>query len=142
MSTFDLYSSIGFVLVNTSFRAKQGLTALFQKNDFDSTVDQFVILSALLHENGITQTQLCEKTCKNTSNLTRIISGMEEKELVTREKGNDGRSRVVYISSKGTALYESLAPFADMYMNQIFSEFSDDEKELLRDMLNRIKKHL
>lgn len=142
METFDLYSSIGFVLVNTSFRAKQALTALFQKQGLDATVDQLVILSALLNENGITQTKLCEKTCKNNSNLTRIISGMETKGLVTRQKGHDGRSRIVCISDKGMILYQALAPIAEVYMNQIFSEFSDEEKGLLRDMLARINKQL
>lgn len=142
METFDLYSSIGFVLVNTSFRAKQALTALFQKQGLDSTVDQLVILSALLNENGITQTKLCEKTCKNNSNLTRIINGMEEKRLVTRQKGQDGRSRIVCISDKGKILYEALAPIADGYMSKIFSEFSKEEEKLLRDMLARINNQL
>lgn len=142
LETFDLYSSIGFALVNTSFRAKQALTASFQKQGLDSTVDQLVILSALLNENAITQTKLCEKTCKNNSNLTRIINGMEEKGLVTREKGHDGRSRIVCISDKGMALYESLVPIANGYMTQIFSEFSDEEKELLRGMLARINNQI
>ena len=73
LPSFDLYSSLGFLLVNTSFQVKQNLTAIFQREGFDATVDQFRVMGALFGKDGMTQKQICEISCKNDSNLTRIF---------------------------------------------------------------------
>lgn len=142
MKLFDLYSSLGFLLVNTSFQAKQNLTSLFQKKGFDATVDQFTVMGALIGEKGMAQRQLCEKSCKNDSNLTRILSGMENKGLIYRQKGQDARSRNVYLSDKGQTLYTSLAPIAETYMRQVFIGLTDDDEKTLKRILLHIRNNL
>lgn len=142
MKKFNLYSSLGFIFGNTSFQAKQNLTALFHKNGFDSTVDQFSILAALQIEDGITQTQLSGRSCKQSSNLTRILTGMEEKGLLLRLKGCDARSRNVHISQAGRTLYKALSAITENYFQHIFSGLTEEEQRTFADMLHRIQNNL
>jgi len=139
---FDLGASLGFLFVNTSFQAKQNLTALFKHSGFDATADQFAVIGVLAMENGITQRQLCEKSCKNDSNLTRILNGMERKGLILRQKGRDARSRHVHLSAAGKALYLSLAPIAEGYMRRVFAGLSDEERAGLEKVLLHIRGNL
>jgi len=127
------------LLVNTAFQAKQNLTTLFQKEGFETTIDQFVVMGALMGQNGITQKQICQICCKNDSNLTRILNGMESKGLIYRQKGKDARSRNVYISDKGQVLYIALAPIAERYMNQALGDLSDEERGVLAKILLHIR---
>ncbi len=142
MPEFDLFSSPGFLFINTAFLAKQNLTARFQKSGFDATVDQFAVLSVLNHEDGITQTVLCERSCKNSSNLTRILNGMTAKGLVERKAGEDARSRKVSMTENGKALYQALAPIAHQYMMEIFAPLTEEEQQALLSMLKRMKNRL
>jgi len=142
MLYFDLYSTLGFLFVNTGFQAKQNLTVIFQKEGFSTTIDQFVVMSALFGTHGITQKQICDKCGKNRSNLTRLLRRMENTGLITRQKGYDGRSRYVYLSEEGRELFISLAPIAVKYMAQVLGDLSDDEKDLLTKLVFRIREKL
>lgn len=142
INQFDLHSSLGFLLVNTAFQAKQNLTKLFQQEGFDTTIDQFVVMGALIGKNGITQKQICQICCKNDSNLARILSGMENKNLIYRQTGEDARSRNVFLSEKGGALYIALAPIAERYMNQVLGDLSNEERGILVKILLQIREKL
>jgi len=142
MAAFNLYSSLGFLLVNTSFQAKQNLNRLFLENGFDNTVDQFVVLGGLLNEGTTSQTELCQRSCKNSSNLTRILTNMESKELISRTKGNDARNNNVSITESGLVLYKGLAPIAERYMRHVFSELTNEERSMFENILLRIRDRL
>jgi DNA-binding MarR family transcriptional regulator len=129
-------------MVNTSFQAKQNLTSAFQKAGFDTTVDQFTVMGAIIGEKEITQRQICEKSCKNDANLTRILKGMESKGLVFRQKGKDARSRNVYLSDEGKQLFASLVPIAEEYMHRVFTGLSEEEEKLLEQMLLKVREKL
>ena len=137
-----MHSTLGFLFVNTAFQAKQNLTALFQKEGFDTTIDQFVVMGALIGKDGITQKHICQICCKNESNLARILKGMEDKGLIRRQKGRDGRSRNVYLSEDGQALFIVLAPIAEKYMTYVLSDLSDDERSILAKLVLRIREKL
>jgi len=113
INQFDLHSSLGFLLVNTAFQTKQNLTKRFQQKGFDTTIDQFVVMGALLGKNGVPHKQICQIFRKNDSNLAHILNGMENKNLIYRQKGEDARSRNVFLSDKGQALYIALVPMAE-----------------------------
>jgi len=133
---------LGFLFVNTAFQAKQNLTALFQKAGFDTTIDQFVVMGALMGKEGIAQKQIAQICCKNESNLTRILKGMEGKGLIFRQKGRDARSRSVCLSDTGQTLYFALAPIAESYMTQILGELSVEEKAVLAKLIMHIREKL
>jgi len=130
------------LFVNTAFKAKQNLTALFQKEGFDTTTEQFAVMGALIGKDGITQKELCQISHKNESNLTRILKGMEGKGLIYRQTGKDARSRNVYLSDKGQTLFISLAPIAESYMTEVLGGLSEQEKATLAKLVLHIRNNL
>ena len=142
INQFDLHSSLGFLFVNTAFQAKQNLTTLFQKEGYDITIAQFAVMGALIGKNGLTQKQICQISCKNDSNLTRILNGMESKGLIYRQKGQDARSRNVYLSEQGQALYVALAPIAEKYMYQVLGDLPEEQRGILAKILLTIREKL
>jgi len=128
--------------VNTAFKAKQNLTALFQKEGFDTTTEQFAVMGALIRKDGATQKELCQISHKNESNLTRILKGMESKGLIYRKTGLDARSRNVYLTDKGRILFISLAPIAESYMTEVLGGLSGQEKAMLSKLLLHIRNNL
>ncbi|WP_313182502.1 MarR family winged helix-turn-helix transcriptional regulator [Lacrimispora sp.] len=142
MQQFKLFDTLGFLTINTAFQAKQNLNSIFLRNGIDASMDQFVILSVLLINNGIVQKALSEQCCKSDSNITRILNVMENKELIERKKGKDARSRSIFITQKGTLLYQRLAPLAAAYNSQLFEGFSEEEIIIYRGLLMRMRENL
>lgn len=142
MQQFELFDTLGFLTINTAFQAKQNLNSIFLRNGIDASVDQFVILSVLLINNGIVQKTLSEQCCKSDSNITRILNVMENKELIERKKGMDARSRSIFLTQKGTLLYQRLAPLAAAYNSQLFEGFSEEEIIIYRGLLMRMRENL
>jgi len=142
MQQFELFDTLGFLTINTAFQAKQNLNSIFLRNGIDASVDQFVILSVLLINNGIVQKALSEQCCKSDSNITRILNVMENKELIERKKGMDARSRSIFLTQKGRLLYQRLAPLAAAYNSQLFEGFSEEEIIIYRGLLMRMRENL
>lgn len=142
MHQFELFDTLGFLTINTAFQAKQNLNSIFLRNGIDASVDQFVILSVLLIKDGIVQKALSEQCYKSDSNLTRILNVMENKGLIARKKGRDARSRSIFLTEKGTLLYQRLAPLAAAYNSQLFEGFSEEEIVIYRGLLMRMRENL
>lgn len=78
----NIRASLGYNMINTSWQIKETLRKAFMANGFDITSDQFAVLLRLWEEDGISQLELCQRTCKNKSNLTRILDSMEKRALI------------------------------------------------------------
>ncbi|MCL2377567.1 MAG: hypothetical protein FWC77_00415 [Defluviitaleaceae bacterium] len=99
-------------------------------------------MGALIGKDGITQKDICQLCCKNDSNLTRILKGMENKGLIIRKKGKDARSRNVFLSGDGQALFILLAPIAETYMAQVLGDLSDEERNMLAKLVHNVREKL
>ncbi|MBN1776337.1 MAG: MarR family transcriptional regulator [Clostridiales bacterium] len=142
MMQFDLFDTLGFLTVNTALHAKQNLNSIFLRSGTDATLDQFVVMSVLLINDGIVQKQISEKCDKSDSNLTRILNVMESKKLIMRKTGKDARSRSIYLTETGKQLYSKLAPLASDYNRQVFEGFSETEMRMFKGLLLRMRENL
>jgi len=112
---------------------KDGLRKEFMKNGYDITIDHFAILFRLWQQNNLTQHQLCELTCKNKSNLTRILDTMEKKDMVRRNPNPaDRRSFIISTTEYSCSLQAPITKIALEYSNKIFERISEDEFEMLK----------
>lgn len=59
------------------------------------TYPQYITLSALWHEDGVTVGHLCKTLMIETNTLTPILQRLEKQELVTRERGQDDERQVI-----------------------------------------------
>ena len=135
----ELTRSLGFILINTSMRIKDELRKGFAEEGFDITPDQFAVLIRLWNEDGLSQKELCEKTLKTKSNMTRILDSMEKKGFVSRRMNNeDRRSYNIYLTQKSNSIQDKLVLAAVNMNHQIFKNITDEEQKNLVRVLDNI----
>lgn len=127
----------------TSIDIKDGLRKEFLKSGYDITIDNFAILTRLWQQDNLTQQQLCELTCKNKSNLTRILDTMEKKNMVKRIPNHmDRRSFTIALTDYTISLKEVIQSISQEYSNKIFKKINENDINSLNHILSEISKVL
>ncbi|MDR0325098.1 MAG: MarR family transcriptional regulator [Oscillospiraceae bacterium] len=116
---------------------KDGLRKEFLKNDYDITIDHFAILFRLWQQDSLTQQQLCDLTCKNKSNLTRILDTMEKKDMLRRNLNPaDRRSFIISLTEYSRSLQAPVTEIALKYSDRFFSRINDEDFKTLQRILS------
>lgn len=72
--------------------------------------DHWLVLEALREENGLTMTELVERTGTNSATLTRVVDKLISNALTYREvDGADRRKIRVFLSTRGKSFHQRLA---------------------------------
>jgi DNA-binding MarR family transcriptional regulator len=71
------------------------------------TADQFVVLSLVAEEGGLTQGEIAERCASDPSTVGALLRLLEDKGLVTRRRHpEDGRARSIDLTPEGRELHE------------------------------------
>lgn len=139
----NIGNSLGYIMVNVSWQMKETLRKLFLAKGYDVTSDQFAVLLRLWQQDGISQLELCQKTCKNKSNLTRILDSMEKRGLLFRQLSKqDRRSYNICLTEKGTGLKDGMISIALEFQTSILNGINKEEEKVLLKVLDNIKQNL
>lgn len=131
---FTLDKSIGYLINKTAIKLKSELFNNFKSGGFNITTEQWAVLACLKEKDGRTQNEIAEKLIKDKTNVSRILDGMQKKQLIERcAHESDRRSFRILITQKGKALVEGLIPIARR-LNQTAADGLDnkDIRELER----------
>jgi len=74
------------------------------------TIAQFTLLQALTLAGRITQSGLGELLVLDSTTLTRTLRTIQRRGWIRRLPGQDGRSRVVVLTSAGRSVFERAVP--------------------------------
>jgi DNA-binding MarR family transcriptional regulator len=98
------------------------------------TADQFVLLTMLAEEDGITQITVVERTGSDPNTVTAILRLLERRGLVRREAhAHDGRARCVFLTPLGRRTQRRLAKVADEMLARLWNGVAAaDRQPLLR----------
>lgn len=132
--------SLGFMM-GTTYRK---LSALFQNGikEHGITPEQWSVLYQIDREEGLIQKEIAKRAGKDKPTTTRILDHLEGKGLIYKRTGeNDRRSFLVYITEKGRALVKETYPIEAQVTEDIKQIISNEEYELLMDLLIRINNH-
>ena len=139
----NIGNSLGYIMVNVSWQMKETLRKLFLAKGYDVTSDQFAVLLRLWQQDGISQLELCQKTCKNKSNLTRILDSMEKRGLLFRQLSKqDRRSYNICLTEKGAGLKDGMISIALEFQTSILNGINKEEEKVLLKVLDNIKQNL
>lgn len=131
--------SIGFVINRTARKYKQFLTDEFKKNGFDVTPDHWAILNRLWEEDGKTQKELSQSLFKDMTNVSRILDGLEKRNLIIRQANKeDRRSFKIYLTEKGNNMKGQLIPIAEKVLSKSLQGFDEDTILFLIRKLNQL----
>ncbi|MES0869578.1 MarR family winged helix-turn-helix transcriptional regulator [Pseudovibrio sp. SCP19] len=104
----------------------------------DLSLAQWVVLSALWRQDGLSVSELSDYSGKKTAALSRLLDRMESKELVSRSAvEDDKRSVKIHLTEKG----QGLSHLIDMYRHVngvLLADLTEEEQKLLLPMLERM----
>lgn len=131
--------SIGFVIDRTLRKIRQHLQKKFNENNYDITVEQWVVLDMLQQKNGIPQNEIAENTFKDAPTVTRIIDQLCKKGWVYRQTDNDDRRKFnVFVTIEGLKVAEQLLPFVFEVRQKSWEGLSEEDYQHLIRILNVI----
>ncbi len=105
------------------------------------TADQFVILSLLSEQDGITQQELVRQASSDPNTVRAMLLLMEKRGVVARGRHpTDGRARRVILTRKGRQTYDKLLAEIKPLQKRLSALFRAKEAETLVLFLSRISK--
>ena len=106
---------------------------------FGMTADQFVVLSLLTEEDGITQRQVAERSYSDANTIAAMLARLEKKKLVRRERHpTDGRARRVGLTSQGRKVQRHVWESWKRLLKELDDAFHSEELQALKSLLERV----
>jgi DNA-binding MarR family transcriptional regulator len=103
------------------------------------TADQFVVLTLLAEEKGLTQREIVARAYSDPNTIGEMLTRLEGKKLVRRGRHpRDGRARVVSLTLKGRTAQKQLWASWEGRLRQIDGAFGPRELKTLKRLLIRI----
>jgi DNA-binding MarR family transcriptional regulator len=111
--------------------------------DMDFTRAQWRVLAHLRRAEGINQSQLADRMDVEPITLVRLLDKLEGAGYVERRADpQDRRAYLLFLTDKAGPLIERLEVISVELREEILGEFSPAERDLLIDMLMRVKSKL
>lgn len=109
---------------------------------FDLTSSQFDVIATLGNTDGMSMSQIGEKTLITKGTLTGVIDRLIKKALVTRDNPpGDRRTVIVCLTPKGQQVFEQVFPAHIAYLKTQFEYLEPSELDLLRILLGRLRQN-
>ena len=101
------------------------------------------ILRYVSEHPGCLQKEIAENCFVDTSTLTTVLSNMERKDLIKRERlANNNRAYSINVTPHGKAVLDSIKEQYDTMVDTALSGFSQNEADELISYLNRMTENL
>jgi DNA-binding MarR family transcriptional regulator len=103
------------------------------------TADQFVLLSVVAREPGITQITIVERTASDPNTVAAILRLLEQRRLVRREAhASDGRARCVFLTAEGRRVQRRAARDAEPILTALLDCMADCDNSQIERFLQRV----
>jgi DNA-binding MarR family transcriptional regulator len=136
---FTLSNSIGHIVNIVANRMKAELENAFIQSNYDITALQWMVLSIIYENDGITQNKLSQLSKKDKTNIARILEKLEKKGLVTKIKDDiDKRAFRLYLTNEGKHLKEELTQLTVNVLKKSTMNISKDEHAVCLNVLKKI----
>ena len=136
----DFEKSLGPWLGRTMKMVDHHLQEAFNATKIDITKEQMIVLKRLQGQDGMNQNELASQTYRDKSSLARLLSKMEAKGYIKREKGKiDKRNKRVFLTSHGIEVFESTRPVIKEVMDTMENGISEPDKEMVIEALKQIQ---
>lgn len=101
------------------------------------------LLFTLYYKDGQSQKELADKLRIKPATVTVMITRMEKSDLVTRKQDEqDQRISRVFITEKGREMCNKLKSIFEILNDECFSNFTEEEKVLLRRFFLQMRDNL
>lgn len=123
-------NAIGFWIHRVYQATRNEMFRAFREVGEDVTPEQWAVLIRLWERDGRTQSELSDATFRDRPTMSRILDGMQERDLLEREVDRmDSRVRIVRLTRRGRALQKKLVPIVQRLVERVVSGI--DEADLI-----------
>jgi len=139
----ELFSTYSYLLERTARKVKQYAQRRFHAENYDITVDQWLIIKNLNSRNDMNQSQLAEITGKDHPTLTRIIDLLCKKELTERRlHPTDRRCFTIHLTVMGKQKVSEWSPKMAEIRMKAWENLTEEDYRNLKRILDTIYKNL
>lgn len=135
---YEIEKSIGFLLAKGYQRA----WAIFREeiDEFELTPPQFALLAFLWIEDGLTQSELSEKSQVDRTTIGGLVDRLVKTGFVERKPHpKDRRAFKIHLTPKGKSMQEPLSGCASRSLARLTKGLNETEIQELRRMLEIIR---
>lgn len=110
-----------------------------KENGFKITIDQWLIIKAILENPGIPQQEIAEKVFKDNASVTRIIELLVQSGYLQREINlNDRRKFNLIVTDEGKSIIESVQQIVVQNRKTALDGISATDLEIMNASLKKI----
>ncbi len=144
MTTSAIQNSVsGYQIEVTSKRVRQAFQHRLTDAKINVTVDQWVLLQALDHKEGISQLELAKAVYKDQPSVTRILDLLVQKKMITRNPDpSDRRKFLIVLTKDGKAIISKIKPLVYTFRKQTFAGINPKALNQFQETLNTIFNNL
>ncbi len=111
--------------------------------DIELEKGQYLYLSRVFENPGITQRQLSDLLCVDKTTTNRAISRLIEKKLVVKKSDlNNKKHKLLWVSNKGEELYKTLERESNYSTHVALSGLNQDEIIKMDKLLSKIARNV
>lgn len=136
-------NSIIFYNIDKAIRAYRNYAQRQLKaHGYSITIDQWLIIKAILENPGITQNEIGDLVFKDNASVTRIIDLMVKSEYVTRHVHPDDRRKTnLEVTDSGKKVIREVQNIVENNREIALKEVSKDELEMMYSALLKISEN-
>jgi len=135
---------IGNAIVASGRAIKVHNLNLYNTYKFEITPEQYLVLNMINDDEHLSQNKLCELLYKDKSNMTRLISVLEDKGLVTKTSQSERGKQlnIIKITEKGKNLRALITPVMIESRKKYLEGISQDDMYTCIKVLSQIQHNL
>ncbi len=119
--------------------AVSGKIADMYEREFKISIWQWRILAVLGESDGLTSTEVANRTLMDKPAVSRATASLLERGLISRKSDTaDRRKAELRLSANGRKIYDAIIPRALSYEAEILASLSPDEAATLHALLTRL----
>ena len=107
-------------------------------NNFDITIDQWLILKSIKENSGLTQQQIGINVFKDYASVTRIIELLVKKNYLQRVAHTDKRRFILRMTGEAEDLMRSIQKVINANRRKALNGIDEDKLMSLKETLNKI----
>jgi DNA-binding MarR family transcriptional regulator len=141
--TYKLENSLGYMMGRAARSMGARLNHNFTEAGYDITCEQWGVLVNLWRNNGQSQQELAGTTCKDKTSMTRLIDGLERRNLVVRTPDKvDRRQKLIYLTNNGKKFQQELLHIVEKTLNEAQQNVPAKDMDICKKVLCRVYENL
>lgn len=143
VNNYKSENSLGYLVGRAGRSIGVRLNRNFTEAGYDVTCEQWVLLANLWRSNGQSQQELAGISCKDKTSVTRLIDGLEKRNLVVRTPDKvDRRQKLIYLTNKGKEFQQELLHIVEKTLNEAQHNISAHDMDICKKVLCRVYENL